>query len=209
MNSLFDNTSSKSLQQIQEEWKDCRRCYFWQIRTQVVPFSGSAVPTLVVIGQAPGEEEDKNGVLFSGPTGRLVREYLENTSQISGDQTLFANVLACWCQSSIRAQFVRNCHELLDQILGATRTRIVLALGQVALRRLGKKEGLETARGIPFHYVDTATGRTTLVLPTYHPAALFKEQAPEKKQQIEEALDQDFKKLGRIYRLALLDERRE
>src|SRR6266511_538100 len=76
---LFDADSepSESLERVRAEARDCRACPLWEIGTQTVFGAGPTDARVMVIGEAPGEHEDRQGIPFVGPAGRLFDQGLE------------------------------------------------------------------------------------------------------------------------------------
>ena len=77
-----------------EEAKDCRRCPLHQTRTNVVFGSGNADADLMFVGEAPGANEDEQGLPFVGQAGRLLDKLLGEIGLARGD-VFVANVLKC------------------------------------------------------------------------------------------------------------------
>ena len=148
----------------------CTRCPLHEGRTKAVFGSGPPTAQLVFVGEAPGRDEDLQGVPFVGRAGKLLTKILASVG-LSRDEVYITNILKCRppgnrdpkedevtaCEPYLRRQI-----ELLDPIL-------ICALGRVAGQNLlGRNASLSVLRQNIHYYNDTK------VLVTYHPAALLR-----------------------------------
>jgi len=182
---LFHREAPPNLASIKQSWKDCKKCYFWQNRTQVIPYNGPDRPTILVVGQAPGEKEDAENQLFLGKSGSDTRKGLRQIVGIPEEDVGFANVLACFTRT-FRSQFLSNCHSLLDQIIDATRPKLIVAMGGVAAKRLGFSGRMEKTHGTLTVY------RSIPVVCSYHPAKYYREEDDAERKRVGELIRKDF-----------------
>jgi len=149
----------------------CRRCGLSETRTQAVPGVGSARAKLVFVGEAPGAEEDRQGIPFVGRAGQLLDKILA-AIELSRDDVHILNILKC------RPPENRNpapdeivaCRPFLERQLEILQPGIIVALGLFAAQWLtGKKVSLTRLRETgPHEYAGVR------VYATYHPAALLR-----------------------------------
>jgi uracil-DNA glycosylase len=158
------------LQRLAEAVHDCRKCRLHQGRTQVVFGTGNPEADLVFVGEAPGEEEDRQGEPFVGPAGELLTRIIEAIG-LHREQVYILTVLKC------RPPHNRNplpdeiaaCRPILQAQLDCLRPRVICALGTFAAQALLQtEEKISRLRG-RFHMLGDIQ-----VMPTYHPAYLLR-----------------------------------
>ncbi len=149
----------------------CQRCSLAETRTQAVPSVGHPKAKLVFVGEAPGAEEDKQGIPFVGRGGQLLDKILA-AIDLSREDVHILNILKC------RPPGNRNpapdeivaCRPFLERQLEILEPKIIVALGLFAGQWLtGKKVSLTKLRETGPHEYAGIT-----VFATYHPAALLR-----------------------------------
>ncbi len=86
-----------AIQAVYEAWKDCKACPLHEKRTQIVLGGGNVVtPKVLVIGEAPGPEEDRRGIPFIGPTGQLLRTTMRRVGIDPDSDCFFTNSVICF-----------------------------------------------------------------------------------------------------------------
>lgn len=151
----------------------CTRCDLSLSRTQVVPGSGSASARLLLVGEAPGASEDRDGVPFVGASGKLLTSMLE-AAAIPRGETFIANVVRCRPPDNRnpKAREIRACSGWLAEQIRLVDPAIVVTLGRFALQHFvpdGKITQLEgEPREIPYG------ARTLRLYPLLHPAAILR-----------------------------------
>lgn len=159
---------------IRDSVKSCSRC---DLRTKCkgpVAFSGTSQPRLVVVGEAPGAEEDEAGAPFVGPSGSLVREWLVD-AKWDLDEVAFVNSVACYPRRTPTKDEVNACQEnLANQLthLGADR---ILVLGGIAVQALRSQEvRIGEIRGLWWRVDRIALAAPAWALATWHPTAVLR-----------------------------------
>jgi len=153
----------------------CRRCRLGEERTNAVFGEGSLRPRLVVVGEAPGAEEDRTGRPFVGRAGQLLDRMLAAIGLSRERDVYICNVLKCRPPNNRapRPDEAAACRPWLLAQLDALGAPILLAVGSHAARLLLRTErGITSLRG-SFH--TTPEGRR--VMPTFHPAYLLRNPA--------------------------------
>ena len=166
--------ASGELERIADEIAACRRCVLAGTRQRTVPGQGSPEPRLVVVGEAPGAEEDVQGLAFVGKAGELLTRMLAAIG-LGREDVFIANVLKCRPPGnrSPRPDEVGACRPWLDRQLEILAPPLILALGAHAARRLlATERGITSLRG-RFH----TTEEGWRVMPTFHPAYLLRNPA--------------------------------
>lgn len=149
----------------------CARCALAAGRTQVVFGRGSPDAELMLVGEAPGYQEDRRGLPFAGPAGELLDRLLA-TAGIGRGDVYEVNVLKCRPPGN-RDPLVEElaaCDPYLFRQVELVRPRVIASLGTVATRLLsGRELGLTRVHGREQQV--TVAGRAVTLLPLYHPAA--------------------------------------
>lgn len=157
---------------LEAEVRDCRKCALHRGRTQTVFGVGRRDASLLVIGEAPGEEEDRQGEPFVGPAGRLLNAMLRAIG-LSREQVYIANILKCRPPRNRdpKPEEADACSSFLDRQIAMIEPRAMLAVGRISAQRLLETEQpVGRLRGVVHRYGDKAI---PLVV-TYHPAYLLR-----------------------------------
>ncbi|MDO4558541.1 MAG: uracil-DNA glycosylase family protein [Planctomycetia bacterium] len=163
---------AEALAVIDEHVRRCTRCAeLVATRTQTVFGAGCRTPRLVFMGEAPGADEDLQGVPFVGRAGRLLTDMIEKGMKISRDDVYILNTLRCRPPGNrtplpTEAMY---CREYLDAQLAVLRPEFICCLGAVASQALlNVSIPISKLRGI-LHPLGSIR-----VLCTYHPAYLLR-----------------------------------
>lgn len=149
----------------------CTRCKLHTLgRSQVVFGVGHPKARLMFVGEAPGEEEDRQGEPFVGRAGQLLTRIIEAIG-LTRDQVYIANVIKCRPPGNRNPEpdEVATCEPFLFRQLDVVRPRVVVALGKFAAQSLLRSvEPISKIRGREFDF------RGATLIPTYHPAYLLR-----------------------------------
>ena len=148
----------------------CTRCALSQSRSNTVFGVGNTDADWLIIGEAPGAEEDRRGEPFVGRAGQLLDQMLFAIGQ-SRDRVFIANILKCRPPDNRdpKPEEAAACREYLDRQIALIRPRIILAVGRIAAQNLlGSDAPVGRLRGRA-HSLD---GIPLVV--TYHPAYLLR-----------------------------------
>jgi len=170
----------------------CKRCDLHQDRTQTVFGIGDTDADWLIIGEAPGVEEDRKGEPFVGRAGKLLNAMLLAIG-LEREQVFIANILKCRPPQNRdpRVEEVLACEPYLKKQIEWIRPKIILALGRVAAQNLLKVETpIGRMRGQCYEYPDP---RLPVVV-TYHPAYLLRSPREKRKSW------QDLQLAMRIYK---------
>ncbi|HEX4025462.1 MAG TPA: uracil-DNA glycosylase [Steroidobacteraceae bacterium] len=157
---------------LREQVRVCTRCGLCQSRTQTVFGVGNRRAGLLVIGEAPGAEEDRQGEPFVGRAGQLLNSMLRAVGQ-PRDTVYIANVLKCRPPGNRDPSptEVASCLPYLQQQIELLAPRVILVVGRIAAQNLlGTSEAVGRLRG-RMHRLG-ASGTPLIV--TYHPAYLLR-----------------------------------
>jgi DNA polymerase len=159
--------------------RDCRRCGLHEGRTQAVFGAGSRAADWMVVGEAPGEEEDRQGEPFVGASGQLLTAMLAAIG-LQRDSVFIANVLKCRPPGNRdpKPAEVAECLPHLEQQVAMVQPRLILAFGRVAAQNLlGTEATLGSLRGVVHRFGPL----NTPVVVTYHPAYLLRSPGEKRK----------------------------
>jgi uracil-DNA glycosylase family 4 len=183
-----------SLSVLAQEVARCQRCpQLVASRTQTVFGEGVPDVELCFIGEAPGGEEDAQGLPFVGPAGQLLNRIIAACG-LKREEVYICNAIKCRPPGNRtpQAQEVANCHGYLERQLELVRPRFICCLGSVAAQALlNTNQPLGRLRR-QFHDY-----RGTPVLCTYHPAYLLPHRNPEKKRDVWEDMKLLLARMGR------------
>jgi DNA polymerase len=151
----------------------CQRCKLSKSRSTIVYGVGSPRARLMVIGEGPGEEEDKQGKPFVGRAGQLLTRMLAAKGVgFDRDRDCYiANVVKCRPERNRNPEpdEVAACNPFLTAQIETVQPVVILALGNFAAQTLlGTKEGITKLRGKAYPY------RAGVLVPTFHPAFLLR-----------------------------------
>ena len=155
----------------------CTRCELAQSRTNTVFGVGNMQADWMIIGEAPGAEEDRQGEPFVGRAGKLLDQMLLAIGQ-SRESVFIANILKCRPPNNRdpKPEEAAECREYLERQIALIRPRIILAVGRIAAQNLlGSSDPVGRMRGRA-HDLD---GIPLVV--TYHPAYLLRSPSQKRK----------------------------
>jgi uracil-DNA glycosylase family 4 len=152
--------------------RECTRCAeLAETRTSVVFGAGNADADLMFVGEAPGANEDLQGLPFVGAAGKLLEKLLGEIG-LSRAEVFIANVLKCRPPGNRdpRPGEIENCTPYLIRQVELVQPRVICTLGNFATKLLrGDPAGITRVHGQP--EVRTIGSHTTRLYPIYHPAA--------------------------------------
>ncbi len=170
---------SEDLRQLAETIGKCRKCPLHLTRTKAVPGVGSAFARWMFIGEAPGQNEDLQGLPFVGRAGQLL-DAMMAALKMTREDVFIANVVKCRPPGNRNpaAPEIDQCEPYLHRQLAIIRPAIIVALGAVSAQSLLKtSEPISRLRGRVFHYGEFGTP----LIPTWHPAYLLRSPMQKKK----------------------------
>lgn len=157
--------------QLEEKVRPCQLCPLSQHRTQTVFGTGIKDAPLMIIGEAPGAEEDKQGLPFVGQAGKLLDNMLASIAHSRQQNVYIANVVKCRPPKNRNpeAQEVATCSPYLKQQIALVKPRLILAVGRFAVNSLLNTDApISALRGHIHHYQEIP------VIVSYHPAYLLR-----------------------------------
>ena len=170
------------LSKVEEEVRRCKRCRLYEAATQSVFARGNARAPLMFIGEAPGQEEDRQGLPFVGPAGKLLDRMIFAMG-LRQEDVYITNIVKSRPPGNRepRPDEIAACFPHLEKQIELVRPRVICTLGRPASNALlGTSMSMGELRGKWHSY------RGVPVLPTYHPAYLLR--SPSQKKQAWEDL---------------------
>lgn len=158
-----------------QEIQACRACPLCQARMHTVPGDGNLNADIMIIGEGPGAEEDKQGLPFVGAAGKLLDQMLD-TIGLTREQVYISNIVKCRPPANRvpKPDEVAACIGYLEKQIEMVNPKIIVLLGATALNNWFSKDmRITKVRGQWFE----KQGRH--VIATFHPAALLRD--PRKK----------------------------
>jgi len=181
----------RTLLDLEKEVAQCRKCALHQNRTHTVFGMGNPFSELMLIGEGPGQDEDKQGLPFVGKSGQLLDKILAASGFSREENVYIANIVKCRPPNNRAPESgeVETCLPFLIKQIETIQPKIIVLLGSTALRSLIDSEARITkARGKWIEWDNL------LVMPTFHPSALLRNA------NLKKDVWEDFKKVIETYR---------
>jgi uracil-DNA glycosylase len=168
----------KTLKRLREEAMRCQDCPLWANATQTVFGSGDAHARVMLVGEQPGDEEDKKGLPFVGPAGRLLDRALESAGVVR--KHLYVTNAVKHFKWQLRGKRrlhktpaqreIDACHQWLEREIALVRPHVIVALGATAARSvIDRNFKVSLMRG---RFVESR--HAPFVFATFHPSALLR-----------------------------------
>jgi uracil-DNA glycosylase len=169
---MSDSESRRqALVEVYNQASVCERCPLSETRNRVVFGAGNADADLMFVGEAPGAEEDRQGLPFVGRAGAFLTELLEGIG-LKREEVFINNVLLCRPPGNRDPQpeEIDLCRPWLEQRIELIQPRVIATLGNFATKLLtANPTGITKVRGTPQEHL--IGGRWVYMLPLFHPAA--------------------------------------
>jgi uracil-DNA glycosylase family protein len=176
----------KSLKQLREDARACQDCPLWANATQTVFGAGDPHARVMLVGEQPGDEEDKKGLPFVGPAGRLLDKALE-AAGVNREQLYVTNAVKHFkwqlrgkrrLHKTPAQREVDACHQWLEREIETVKPHVIVALGSTAAKAVISKDfKVSIQRG---QFVESPLAPH--VFATLHPSALLRLQDDEEKE---------------------------
>jgi len=155
---------------LQHEVAACRKCGLCESRTQTVFGVGNRHPGWMLIGEAPGQDEDLQGEPFVGRAGQLLNEMLRAIG-LRREEVYIANMLKCRPPQNRdpEAGEIAACRDYLQRQIQLLRPKLIMTVGRVAAQNLlNTQQSLAKLRGARYQFADTP------VVVVHHPSYLLR-----------------------------------
>ena len=164
----------EAMVELYREVSECTRCPLHAERTRVVFGAGNADADLVFVGEAPGAEEDRQGLPFVGRAGQLLNTLLGEIG-MSREEVFICNILKSRPPGNRDPQpeEIEACWPYLERQIELIEPRVIATLGNFATKRItGSPTGITRCCGIPQQH--ELGGRSVFIYPLFHPAAALR-----------------------------------
>jgi uracil-DNA glycosylase family 4 len=192
------------IEKLFEEIRKCRKCELWLTRKNAVPGEGNIKAEIMIVGEAPGRNEDEQGRPFVGKAGQLLNEILEGLG-IRREEIFITNIVKCRPPNNRdpTEREKETCSPYLLKQIEIIKPKYIICLGRHSASFLMSKIGMKfssisEARGKEIE--GKINGIEVKIIVTYHPAAALYN--PNLRSEIEN----DLKKLGRKVKKRSLDD---
>ncbi|HYK53297.1 MAG TPA: uracil-DNA glycosylase [Candidatus Eremiobacteraceae bacterium] len=172
------DTKRSALAALHAQADACRRCAIATTRNRIVCGVGDPDSPLMIVGEGPGENEDRQGAPFVGRAGELLTKMLAAIG-LRRDDVFITNTIKCRASTEENGRVfnrapmqeeIANCREYLDREIAIVKPRVILALGAPAAKSfLGAGFGITRQRGIWY----AGPAGTDLIV-TFHPAYILR-----------------------------------
>lgn len=167
----------KTLEQLTHHCRQCQRCELAQTRTQVVVSRGNPDADIMIIGEAPGQSEDEQGLPFVGKSGQLLDKILASVELNPEKDVYISNIVKCRPPQNRNpsTREINACKSYLLEQINLIQPKIILLTGTTALKGLtGEKKGISKIRGQWLEW----EGYWAMAI--FHPAYLLRNPSREK-----------------------------
>lgn len=181
------------LKRLREEIKNCQKCRLCATRISALPGEGNPNAKVMLVAQAPGANEDREGRMFIGPSGKELDKLLRAV-HIDRTRLYLTNLIKCMLPKNRkpRTDEIQTCSQYLDEEIQLVNPSVIAGLGYYATKYLltkyqiplpQSKTNFSKVYGTPFSAGDQT------ILPLRHPAALLYDES------IKETMTENYRKL--------------
>jgi len=177
---------AKSIDQLRKQARNCRDCPLWANATQTVFGAGDPHARVMLVGEQPGDEEDKKGLPFVGPAGRLLDRALE-AAGIEREHLYVTNAVKHFkwqlrgkrrLHKTPAQREIDACHQWIEGEIAAVKPHVIVALGSTAAKAVIAKDFKVSVQRGQFIKSPLAP----YVFATFHPSALLRLREEEEKE---------------------------
>lgn len=167
--------AEKPLTDLKKVLEECKKCVLHKRRTNLVFGSGGPRAALMFVGEAPGADEDLQGLPFVGRAGQLLTKMIEAIN-MKREDVFIANILKCRPPNNRppMPEEVAVCSGFLMEQIKIIRPKIICALGKFSSQFLLRTEEPISALRGKFREINAPGIDGILIMPTYHPAYLLR-----------------------------------
>jgi len=181
------------IQELNKEIRSCKNCSLWESRTKAVCGMGHHNSKLMLIAQAPGEKEDRDGTMFIGPSGKVLEELLKR-AKIKREEIYMTNLIKCMLPKNRKPkqEEIQICSHYLEEEIRIINPSIITTLGYYSTKYIFQKylipfpSSREELKGI---FGKLFVAENTKILPLGHPATILYNES------LREKMIENYKKL--------------
>jgi uracil-DNA glycosylase family protein len=188
---------AKPLERIREDARRCQDCPLWANATQTVFGAGDPHARVMLVGEQPGDEEDKKGLPFVGPAGRLLDRALE-AAGVDREHLYVTNAVKHFkwqlrgkrrLHKTPAQREIDACHQWIEREIESVKPHVIVALGSTAAKAIISRDfKVSVQRG---QFVESPLA--PYVFATFHPSALLRLREEEEREAAFTQLVKDLK----------------
>jgi uracil-DNA glycosylase family protein len=188
---------AKPLEKIREDARRCQDCPLWANATQTVFGAGDPHARVMLVGEQPGDEEDKKGLPFVGPAGRLLDRALE-AAGVDREHLYVTNAVKHFkwqlrgkrrLHKTPAQREIDACHQWIEREIETVKPHVIVALGSTAAKAIISRDfKVSVQRG---QFVDSPLA--PYVFATFHPSALLRLREEEEREAAFKQLVKDLR----------------
>jgi len=168
---MVEQNNEKTLATIAKKISLCQKCPLAQGRINTVPGKGNPSAEIVFIGEAPGKNEDEQGLPFVGAAGRILNEMLAHIN-LQRDDVFITNIVKCRPPENRDPELIEKntCYDFLKAQLDAIKPALVITLGRHSMEYFLPDQKISEIHGQPKLKI-WPDGSRQIIFASYHPAA--------------------------------------
>ncbi len=164
------------LEDLKQRIRECKKCRLWETRINALPAEGNYNTKVMLVAQAPGENEDREGKMFIGPSGKKFDELLQKAG-VSRQEIYVTNLIKCMLPKyrKPKQDEIQTCAQHLNEEVKLINPSVIATLGYYATRYIFNKFHIHIPNAKPNlkKYGTLFLADNRKILPLRHPAALL------------------------------------
>jgi len=167
----------KKLEDLKQRIKECQKCRLWETRVNALPGEGNYNARVMLVAQAPGENEDREGRMFIGPSGKKLDELLQE-ADVSRQEIYVTNLIKCMLPKyrKPKQDEIQTCAQHLNEEIRLINPAVIATLGYYSTNYIVHKYQIQlpnSKQKFSNFYGNLFLADNRKILPLRHPAALL------------------------------------
>jgi len=164
----------EKIKKIANQIENCKKCDLYKTRNKPVSGYGSVDANILFIGEAPGYNEDIQGIPFVGKAGKIFDQLLKSVN-LERKNIFITNIVKCRPEKNRNPSQneIENCSDYLNQQIEIIQPKIIITLGNFASKFIFEKYGLNYENISKIHgskFEIKTESRSIIIIPMFHPA---------------------------------------
>ena len=172
----MESGRTKKLEDLKKKIRECKQCRLWESRINALPGKGNHNARVMLVAQAPGENEDREGRMFIGPSGKKLDELLQE-ADVSRQEIYVTNLVKCMLPKyrKPKQDEIQACVQHLNEEIRLINPSVIATLGYYATNYIFHKYQIQLPNAKPNlkKYGTLFLADDRKILPLRHPAALL------------------------------------
>jgi uracil-DNA glycosylase family 4 len=163
----------EKLEDLKQKIRECKQCRLWETRINALPGEGNYDARVMLVAQAPGENEDREGRMFIGPSGKKLDELLQE-ADVSRQEIYVTNLVKCMLPKyrKPKQDEIQTCAQHLNEEIRLINPSVIATLGYYATSYVFQKYQIQPPN-FSKKYGNLFLADDRKILPLRHPAALL------------------------------------